>query len=795
MFADTAFASGSEEIGWYDRKSRLPFDPEKISRNDSKYLFAEFINSHRTIPWYVDENAVRQKDGEAYRHAIAQSLTANHRKVINKNTSDFVSKVCAIKIHSKLYQRIDQQLRVPYYEMREMWDREKVPYSVEDSKYIEYLYQSGYTRHLIMHCKEIDKEPLPQDEIKQNMLKMIDRPGVNFEASIVIANLAFVNGETEESLQWLKRIDRTLLDEKELELLESIKEMFQIPIPAHALKSVSFPNSYYGNYSWGRCASINSKSARRFVFEAISSKLLTDDALIDVIQKRKNLIMACGKEAELESFITAQKKSIQHDFDQYLLASAYFYTDNFTEAEKSFQRLADHSGSPFTETSQYMVARTMMIESQKASPEYAEGSGVDTALAEKAAQKFQQYLDLFPDGAFSASAKGLMRRCYWLAGQQKRYLALLDQFTSSTLQAILHSEEWSDEEVAQLERLLNEYQRYSGDDLAKGSLYSIRPLLASFEKNNRKDIKHQSIARLSRFIHLYDSYHAKEYQVIIDALQGKTSLNYLESTLLARTFERLGQFEGAIDMWFAYSKSIENKDRFYGYSRDADIEVSRIIVGWQGIQGLFKSKRPIRKASMEIYLASLCDDALQLKMLENPGITTEKKQAIFYDLAIRYLFYEKFEKLNKLFKKQDKNLFQNFVEVQTAVSMVVHKKQLGKAYLNVAYFMQMFIPELISDFSNVPNAETDKICYQPIVNRKSVDPYYYYNKSLSYFSKGKHHDEANVLHNIAVCRKHSCFWGAEVKSFNKVLTPKAAFRMLHKKYSGSEWAEGTPYYY
>jgi len=241
-----------------------------------------------------------------------------------------------------------------------------------------------------------------------------------------------------------------------------------------------------GSYSWGRCASINSTSARRFVFEAISSKILTDDALVDVIQKRKNLILACGKKDKLEIFITAQKKSIQHDFDQYLLASAYFYNDNFTEAEKSFQKLADHSGSPFTETSQYMVARTMMIESQKALSEYAERSGVDTALAEKAAQKFQQYLDLFPDGTLSASAKGLMRRCYWLAGQQKKYLALLDQFTFSTLQAILHSEEWSDEEIVQLERLLNEYQLYSGDDLAKGSLYSIRPLLAEFQKNNRK---------------------------------------------------------------------------------------------------------------------------------------------------------------------------------------------------------------------------------------------------------------------------------------------------------------------
>ncbi|MEA5123340.1 hypothetical protein [Xanthomonas floridensis] len=107
-------------------------------------------------------------------------------------------------------------------------------------------------------------------------------------------------------------------------------------------------------------------------------------------------------------------------FAHYLQAASAFYAAAFEPAAQGFAGL-DKADDPWLrETALYMRGRVALNAAQvDGFDEYGvqrDPPQFDTAQLARAEQSFAQYLRDYPQGRYAASARGLMRRVYWLGG-------------------------------------------------------------------------------------------------------------------------------------------------------------------------------------------------------------------------------------------------------------------------------------------------------------------------------------------------------------------------------------------
>ena len=108
----------------------------------------------------------------------------------------------------------------------------------------------------------------------------------------------------------------------------------------------------------------------------------------------------------------------------YLTGAAAFYDGDFDTAHKSFAALADSRIPWIKEAARYMLGRVELNRAQiHAFDQFSDQPSTDKAdTASLAASEtaFRAYLHDYPKGEYAASATGLLRRVYWLGGDQKR---------------------------------------------------------------------------------------------------------------------------------------------------------------------------------------------------------------------------------------------------------------------------------------------------------------------------------------------------------------------------------------
>ena len=112
-------------------------------------------------------------------------------------------------------------------------------------------------------------------------------------------------------------------------------------------------------------------------------------------------------------------------FAAYLVGAAAFYDGDFATAHAHFMRVDPKASVWLAEAASYMLARTTLNDATlTAFDEYGGISekGADESRVRTAEAEFGNYLKAYPDGQYAVSAKGLLRRVYWL-GNRKDALA------------------------------------------------------------------------------------------------------------------------------------------------------------------------------------------------------------------------------------------------------------------------------------------------------------------------------------------------------------------------------------
>ncbi|HEX6741403.1 MAG TPA: hypothetical protein VF079_06365 [Sphingomicrobium sp.] len=128
----------------------------------------------------------------------------------------------------------------------------------------------------------------------------------------------------------------------------------------------------------------------------------------------------CGISATLPAELPGVSSPSGREFGSYLQGARAFYAGQFGEALARFGALSNANDAWVRETSLYMVGRTHLNAAiERSIDEY--GSLVaedkrDRKEAVMAGAAFTRYLGTYPDGRYASSARGLMRRVHWVAG-------------------------------------------------------------------------------------------------------------------------------------------------------------------------------------------------------------------------------------------------------------------------------------------------------------------------------------------------------------------------------------------
>jgi hypothetical protein len=122
--------------------------------------------------------------------------------------------------------------------------------------------------------------------------------------------------------------------------------------------------------------------------------------------------------------------AVGHDFATYIAGANAFYAGDFTAALTNFKSLRNSANPWLKETSRYMLGRTFLNSAQsQAFGQYGDLSleNIDKANLKDAEAAFNAYLHDFPRGAYAPSARGLLRRVYWLGNDRTRLAEAFDR--------------------------------------------------------------------------------------------------------------------------------------------------------------------------------------------------------------------------------------------------------------------------------------------------------------------------------------------------------------------------------
>lgn len=173
----------------------------------------------------------------------------------------------------------------------------------------------------------------------------------------------------------------------------------------------------------GRCQT-NASGAEAFTDAVAAADTIPAAEKSLLIAARRALSVCGGHEEQATASAGSPASPVGRAFTNYLVGARGFYRGDFALARESFERLRETEHPWLRETALYMVARTALNRAQSLMfDEYGSILPVDKRdrpAATAASAALEAYLSAYPQGRYSASATGLLRRAYWLAGDKLR---------------------------------------------------------------------------------------------------------------------------------------------------------------------------------------------------------------------------------------------------------------------------------------------------------------------------------------------------------------------------------------
>lgn len=184
-----------------------------------------------------------------------------------------------------------------------------------------------------------------------------------------------------------------------------------------------------GGYSEGEGSRCLSDSSGTAAFEAAvnAAKKLSAAEKTALVTARKGVRSNCSAVTSAPTIGSEVKSAGAREFAAYIEGAHAFYDGDYDTAAARFGALRKSAQPWLRETALYMVGRVEVNRAQIGAFDeygYYNGSGkVDARTIAAADAAFRAYLRAYPKGLYTASARGLIRRAYWLGGNVDRLAA------------------------------------------------------------------------------------------------------------------------------------------------------------------------------------------------------------------------------------------------------------------------------------------------------------------------------------------------------------------------------------
>lgn len=180
----------------------------------------------------------------------------------------------------------------------------------------------------------------------------------------------------------------------------------------------------YGVGEGSRCQSNKDGDAAGAFIAALKTADELPEAEREALgRSRSQLMLQCGDGITAISVPASIHSSAGQQFVGYISAAGAFYSGDYSTALLRFSELNGSTQPWLKEAALYMIGRTELNRAQQNAFDedgFVQLDHVDDAALDAAEHGLADYLQKYPKGDYAASAKGLLRRVYWLKRQPEQ---------------------------------------------------------------------------------------------------------------------------------------------------------------------------------------------------------------------------------------------------------------------------------------------------------------------------------------------------------------------------------------
>ncbi|WP_087544271.1 hypothetical protein [Acinetobacter sp. WCHA29] len=420
-----------------------------------------------------------------------------------------------------------------------------------------------------------------------------------------------------------------------------------------------------------RCYSFNSGNAAFISQVKINKNIPANEKQLLINERQK--MNQCGDKIALIA-VDPNWSVTTRQYASYLNASILFYNANYSAATKIYTVLSTVEDTWLKETALYMLIRTSLNSAYTTGvDQYGDVylDNINQNLLKQFLDHITVYLKAYPNGQYIASARGFMRRGFWLSKRQDLLVnEIVWQLKNPTSK--FYNLEMS-ELPAEIDRRVFDSSAFNLSNLKDPFFLAVYDLMHMRESNSenyhsiswaqlnaQKDFfrTQPELFQYLQAAHLFfvqnKAQEAQNYLAKANAKNG-SYLQLSQTFLRGQILEKIGQPQNAEEYW--HQELTQAKD---SYQRSLfETALSNHLAIKQDYSAFIGKKAQITQPNLQRnFITQIANTNSLQKIIQSDQSNINQKQAAIYTLLSKSLVHQQFELFKQSYAFMPKNAMQ-----------------------------------------------------------------------------------------------------------------------------------------